>query len=64
MRDLLAQLKTRATFEQQWPDTYRAAIAQGRDRALKLQSIRSAATDMVTILSGRPDVKKWWDQIE
>jgi hypothetical protein len=64
MRDVLLQLKTRPTFEQQWPDTYCEKLAQGKARVLKLESIRSAPTDMATILSSRPDVKKWWDQIE
>jgi hypothetical protein len=64
MRDVLTQLKTRPTFEQQWPDTYRAELARGKARVLKLESIRSASTDMASILSSRPDVKKWWDQID
>ena len=63
MRDVLTQLKTRPTFEQQWPNTYRAELARGKARVLKLESIRSASTDMASILSSRPDVKKWWDQI-
>jgi len=63
MRDVLTQLKSRPTFEQQWPDTYQQALAQGKARVLKLESIRTAPTDMATILSARPDVKKWWDQI-
>jgi len=63
MRDVLTQLKSRPTFEQQWPDTYQQALARGKARVLKLESIRTAPTDMATILSARPDVKKWWDQI-
>ena len=64
MRDVLTQLKSRPTFEQQWPDSYRAEIARGKARVLKLESIRTASTSMATILNSRPDVKKWWDQIE
>jgi hypothetical protein len=63
MRDVLTQLKSRPTFEQQWPDTYQSALAQGKARVLKLESIRTAPTDMATILSARPEIKKWWDQI-
>jgi hypothetical protein len=63
MRDVLTQLKTRPTFDEQWPDTYQQALAQGKARVLKLQSIRTASTDMDTILSARPEIKKWWDQI-
>jgi hypothetical protein len=63
MRDVLTQLKSRPTFGEQWPDTYKESIVKGKQRVLKLESIRTAPTDMATILSARPDVKKWWDQI-
>ena len=64
MRSVLTQLKTRPTFEEQWPDTYRAELARGKARVLQLESIRTAPTDMRTILSQRPAVLEWWDQIE
>ena len=63
LRDVLIQLKTRPTFEQQWPDTYRAALVKGRDRVLKLESIRKQKITMSEILSARPEIKEWWDQI-
>ena len=63
MRDVLLQLQSRPTFEEQWPDQYQAGLAKGKARVLKLESIRTAPTDMATILSARPDVKQWWDQI-
>jgi hypothetical protein len=63
LHSVLTQLKTRPTFAEQWPDTYRAAVASGRDRVLKLESIRPAATDMQTILQQRPDVARWWNEI-
>jgi hypothetical protein len=63
MQDMLTQLKTRSTFEEQWPDEYQAGLVKGKTRVLKLENIRTAPTDMATILSARPDVKQWWDQI-
>jgi len=63
MRDVLLQLKNRPTFEQQWPDEYREALVRGRDRVLKLESIRPSATSMESILSARPDIRKWWNEI-
>ena len=63
MRDVLLQLKTRPTFEEQWPDTYRAGLVKGRARVLKLESIRTQKITMAEILSARPAVKEWWDQI-
>lgn len=64
MRDVLLQLKNRPTFAEQWPDTYQKSIARGKARVLKLESIRTQSTTMTDILSQRPDVLKWWMQIE
>jgi len=63
MRDVLLQLKNRPTFEEQWPDTYRAGLAKGKARVLKLESIRTQKVTMTDILSGRPDVLEWWMKI-
>ena len=63
MRDILLQLKKRPTFAEQWPDTYQAELVKGKARVLKLESIRTAATDMVTILSVRPQISRWWNDI-
>jgi hypothetical protein len=63
MQQVLQQLKSRPTFEQQWPDTYRAALSQGKARVLKLESIRTSSTSMLEILSARPEVARWWNEI-
>ena len=63
MRDVLAQLKSRPTFEQQWPNEYKQGLAKGKARVLKLESIRTQSTTMDEILSKRPDVYEWWNQI-
>ena len=63
MRDVLTQLKTRPTFEQQWPDTYAAALSTGKARVLKLESIRSCSTSMQQILSNRLNIREWFDAI-
>jgi hypothetical protein len=63
MRDVLVQLKTRQTFQEQWPDTYNAAIAKGKARVLKLEQIRTQSVTMTDILSQRKDVLEWWMQI-
>jgi sulfatase maturation enzyme AslB (radical SAM superfamily) len=64
LRDILVQLKTRPTFAEQWPDEYQAAIARGKARVLKLEQIRTQSVTMTDILGARPDVLKWWMQIE
>jgi hypothetical protein len=63
MRGVLLQLKERPTFEQQWPNEYKTALIKGKARVLTLESIRTTTTDMATILSTRPEIKEWWDQI-
>ena len=63
LRDILVQLKTRPTFQEQWPAEYTKAIARGKARVLKLESIRTQSVTMTDILGGRPDVLKWWMSI-
>jgi hypothetical protein len=63
MRDMLSQLKTRPTFQEQWPDQYQTGLAQGHARVLKLESIRTAPASMASILSQRPEILKWWNEI-
>ena len=63
LRDILVQLKTRPTFEEQWPDSYRQGLANGRDRVLQLESIRTQRITMEQILADRPAVLEWWNNI-
>ena len=63
LRDMLTQLKTRQTFEEQWPDSYRQGLASGRDRVLQLESIRTQRITMSEILADRPAVLEWWNNI-
>jgi hypothetical protein len=64
MRAVLTQLKTRPTFDEQWPDTYRQSLAKGRARVLQLEQIRTQPVTMTDILSSRPEVLKWWMKID
>jgi len=63
LRDILVQLKTRPTFEEQWPDQYQQAVARGKARMLQLESIRTQKITMTEILAGRPAVLEWWNSI-
>jgi len=64
LRDVLTQLKTRPTFEEQWPDQWQSGLQRGKDRILKLEQIRTQKITMTDILSARPEVLKWWMEIE
>jgi hypothetical protein len=63
MRDVLLQLKTRQTFQEQWPEEYQAGLAKGKARVLQLEKIRTQEVIMADILSQRPDILEWWNQI-
>jgi hypothetical protein len=63
LHDILVQLKTRPTFQEQWPEEYAEAIARGKARVLKLEQIRNQSVTMTDILSERPEVLKWWMSI-
>ena len=63
MRDVLLQLQSRPTFAEQWPNEYEEGLAKGKARVLQLESIRTQSTTMDEILSKRPDVYEWWNQI-
>lgn len=63
IRDILIQLKLRPTFEEQWPDTYKEALAKGKARVLQLESIRKDDYTLADILKERPDVYEWYKAI-
>lgn len=61
--DMLNNLKNRFTFEEEWPDRYRLGLEQGKQRLLRLESIRIQKTTMEEILQGNQNVYRWWQQI-
>jgi len=63
LQDVLLQLKTRPTFEEQWPDTYQAGLAKGKARVLQLESIRGDSYTLSDILSANPNILEWYNEI-
>ena len=63
LRDILVQLKTRPTFAEQWPDTYKQMALKGKLRTLEIEKIRNDKYTMRDILAERPDALAWWDSI-
>jgi len=62
--DVLEHLKTRPTFEEEYPDTYKEAALKGKNYLLKLESFRKDANiNMEQILSLRPEILEWWKNI-
>ena len=65
MRSLLEELKTRPCFEEQYTaEEYRDGLARGKQRMLKLESIRACDTSLDKILKERPEVYEWWQSID
>jgi hypothetical protein len=63
MQAVLLQLKQRPTFEQQWPDQYRAGLAKGKQRVLKLEKIRSDTYTLADILKQNEEIYDWYQKI-
>ena len=64
LQDILVQLKTRPTFADQWPDTFKQMALKGKLRTLEIEKIRKDTYTMRDILSERPNALKWWDSID
>jgi hypothetical protein len=63
MADILIQLKSRPTFEEQWPDTYQMGIAKGKRRMLQLESIRQDSYGLSDILKQDREIYEWYANI-
>jgi hypothetical protein len=63
LKDVILQLKTRPTFAEQWPDTYRQGLVQGKARVLQLESIRQDTVTLDTILQPHRLIHDWYRSI-
>ena len=63
LRDILIQLKTRPTFQEQWPNEWAAGLDKGKQRVLQLEDIRGDEYTMADILSMRSEVYEWYKSI-
>jgi hypothetical protein len=61
--DVLLQLKQRPTFEEQWPNEFRAGLLAGKMRILKLESIRNDSYTLENILKQDAEIYEWWKKI-
>ena len=62
LHDVLAQLKNRQTFEEQWPANFAKELAKGKGRMLQLDSIRGG-TSFRDILAQDTEILGWYDSI-
>jgi hypothetical protein len=63
LQDVLLQLKTRPTFEEQWPETYQAGLARGKARVLQLEKIRQDTYTLADILHNNKEIYDWYQSI-
>jgi len=63
LRDMLIQLKTRPTFQEQWPNEWQIALDKGKHRVLQLETIRQDDLILADILLERRDVFEWYQSI-
>jgi hypothetical protein len=63
LKDVLLNLKTRSTFEEQWPDTWQAGLIKGKKRILKLEQIRQDDYTLDDILKTDKEIYEWWTSI-
>ncbi len=61
--DILEKLKTRPTFQEQWPNEWQSALVRGKNRILQLESIRNDKYTLADILSERPQAYEWYQSI-
>jgi hypothetical protein len=62
LRDVVLQLKQRPVFAQQWPDTYHAALARGKNRLERIDTIRGSS-GLGDILRQDKTLHDWYEQI-
>ena len=63
LADVLLQLKTRPTFEEQWPYQWQEGLVKGKRRVLKLEKIRGDEYTLSDILSQDREIAKWYEKI-
>lgn len=64
LRDVLLQLKSRPTFQEQWPDEWSAGLAKGKKRVLKLEEIRKDQYTFSDIVAADPEISEWWKNVK
>lgn len=63
LRDLVLQLRQRATFQEQWPDTWQQSLRQGKQRMEKIDQIRRSKTTLADIMKKDPRFYEWYQTV-
>lgn len=63
LRDTLVQLKSRPTFQEQWPTEWQDGVVRGKKRLLQLENIRTSTITMDKILQQDHRIHEWWKNV-
>lgn len=63
LRDVISELRNRPTFQEQWPDTWRAALVRGKRRLETIENIRDDKFCLSHILERNKDFYDWYCSI-
>jgi hypothetical protein len=63
LKDLLQNLLTRPTFQEQWPAQYYESLSRGKQRILRLESIRRDRFTLEHIFEQDREIYEWWKDI-
>jgi hypothetical protein len=62
LKDVVLQLRQRSTFEEQWPDSFRAALIKGKTRLEKIDRLRGS-NGLGAVLQQDKILHDWYQQI-
>lgn len=60
LRNTVAQLKNRPTFQEQWPDTWQQQMHEGKQRMIGIEKIRQDKFTLDMILQQNKEIYEWW----
>lgn len=63
LKDVLLQLKSRPTFQEQWPIEWQQGLAKGKQRVLQLEHIRGDRYTLADIVGSDAEIAKWYESI-
>jgi hypothetical protein len=63
LKDILIQLRTRPTFQEEYPDQWQESLDSGKARVLQLEHIRQDKFTLADIFKSRPEVYEWYQSI-
>jgi hypothetical protein len=63
LKEILVQLRTRPTFQEEYPNSWQESLDTGKTRVLQLEHIRQDQFTLADILKSRPKVYEWYQSI-